>query len=695
MNNDLINADNIETTPPTWQHPVLPSPAVQGSLLITTNNFTTPPQDSSLFKFLPMEKLIGVANVKMEYNDVLNKFTIYKAKGHLYNNDQWEYEWEPIGSFENITPEAQEQLLALVYVNYRYDTSTQNTLKVYGIKKSGEEDLLCNIVFISDTVFNTAVQNLQDQIDAISQGTIYGGLATDITTDSENKKHVNVRYDGNDFTVDSNNNLKSNLIDDTSITDKAWSAQQILDYMATHAMKYKGSVNDTSFLPTTADKNDVYLCTSEYDLFVNISNDPQSANWQPFTKIASTVNNYAIELHKSANGLYAQLRYDNIDFIIDNFNNLKSQLIDDTMDGSSVNANKKTYSIVKILQLISQAMHYKGQVATYTDLPATGNVAGDVWNVQDTGDNYAWNGTGWDDLSGEYIAGAGIVITGKTISATGISFVVGAGLQATGSGSTTTLLTKNGNGIEYDNGNALQVKKGSGISVNANGVNVNTGNTTKLVNDNIEVDYSDGLTQDSNNKLAVDVGDGIEIATNKLKICTNFNIKSTALGTDNSKISLYTDGKIAVDTDAVVLTQELLIKKKMPDQSNTDVNISIPNMDKYDMYIIECLGGINPEETGIMLIPSILIANKHANTDVVWATGIAPEFGYTGTTAPQNLCHYGWRLENFNPTTNSIGRVSIWSLNNVATGTWNAYAGYQGPVYWTSPGFALYGIKAR
>ena len=45
-------------------------------------------------------------------------------------------------------------------------------------------------------------------------------------------------------------------------------------------------------------------------------------------------------------------------------------------------------------------MHYKGTVPTYDDLPTSGQTIGDVWNVTETGANYAWNGTGWDELSG-------------------------------------------------------------------------------------------------------------------------------------------------------------------------------------------------------------------------------------------------------------------------------------------------------
>lgn len=49
---------------------------------------------------------------------------------------------------------------------------------------------------------------------------------------------------------------------------------------------------------------------------------------------------------------------------------------------------------------LTSVMHYKGSVATYADLPTSGLTIGDVYNVLEDGSNYAWNGTGWDELSG-------------------------------------------------------------------------------------------------------------------------------------------------------------------------------------------------------------------------------------------------------------------------------------------------------
>ena len=49
---------------------------------------------------------------------------------------------------------------------------------------------------------------------------------------------------------------------------------------------------------------------------------------------------------------------------------------------------------------LSDVFDYKGQKPTYNDLPKSGNKKGDVWNVADTGENYAWSGSEWDCLTG-------------------------------------------------------------------------------------------------------------------------------------------------------------------------------------------------------------------------------------------------------------------------------------------------------
>lgn len=47
---------------------------------------------------------------------------------------------------------------------------------------------------------------------------------------------------------------------------------------------------------------------------------------------------------------------------------------------------------------VSSVYRYRNSVANKDALPTTGNVIGDVYNLEDTGMNVAWNGTSWDEL---------------------------------------------------------------------------------------------------------------------------------------------------------------------------------------------------------------------------------------------------------------------------------------------------------
>ena len=49
---------------------------------------------------------------------------------------------------------------------------------------------------------------------------------------------------------------------------------------------------------------------------------------------------------------------------------------------------------------VSSVYKYKGSVANQSALPSAGQIVGDVYNVEDTGDNYAWDGDKWDKLAG-------------------------------------------------------------------------------------------------------------------------------------------------------------------------------------------------------------------------------------------------------------------------------------------------------
>lgn len=47
---------------------------------------------------------------------------------------------------------------------------------------------------------------------------------------------------------------------------------------------------------------------------------------------------------------------------------------------------------------LTNVYKYKGTVSAVDELPAEGNTAGDVWNVEATDMNYGWTGSAWDPL---------------------------------------------------------------------------------------------------------------------------------------------------------------------------------------------------------------------------------------------------------------------------------------------------------
>ena len=150
--------------------------------------------------------------------------------------------------------------------------------------------------------------------------------------------------------------------------------------------------------------------TGEYSDLLNTPTIDQtynasSANAQSGVAVAGLIANY------SPTSSYANVAFSG-DFA-DLVNVPAAATVDQVYNGSSTNAqsgtavagliaNYMTSSEVTnaINTAVSSVYRYKGSVATYADLPSSGQTVGDVYNVEDTGDNYAWTEDGWDKLAG-------------------------------------------------------------------------------------------------------------------------------------------------------------------------------------------------------------------------------------------------------------------------------------------------------
>ena len=83
---------------------------------------------------------------------------------------------------------------------------------------------------------------------------------------------------------------------------------------------------------------------------------------------------------------------------------VKNQLntsISTKADKTYVDNTLKSYATTKYVdEKVSTVYRYKGNVANKGSLPTDNNVIGDVWNAEDTGKNYVWTGSEWDDIGG-------------------------------------------------------------------------------------------------------------------------------------------------------------------------------------------------------------------------------------------------------------------------------------------------------
>ena len=69
---------------------------------------------------------------------------------------------------------------------------------------------------------------------------------------------------------------------------------------------------------------------------------------------------------------------------------------------------------------IASVMTYKGTKANYAALPSTGNITGDVWHLTDTGAEWAWDGSAWQEL-GTAIDLSGYATKSTTLAGYGIT----------------------------------------------------------------------------------------------------------------------------------------------------------------------------------------------------------------------------------------------------------------------------------
>lgn len=119
-------------------------------------------------------------------------------------------------------------------------------------------------------------------------------------------------------------------------------------------------------------------------------------NWAQFTEItdnSSSDQTVNIQLTKADVGLW---NVDNTSDASKPISNATQTALNAKADASSVYTKAEVDSAISTA--VSSVYKYKGSVASYANLPSTWLTVWDVYNVEDTWDNYAWTWDIWDKL---------------------------------------------------------------------------------------------------------------------------------------------------------------------------------------------------------------------------------------------------------------------------------------------------------
>lgn len=206
------------------------------------------------------------------------------------------------------------------------------------------------------------------------------------------------------------------IITDTTIYNEShFNYCSIFGVIYVHGMfEYKEN-DDTDFIETcylnTIEKGEKFGVTSNaiYNALQLKADKTQLNDLATKTELnskadASALNNYVTTA--TANTTYAtKVSLNNeVNQLVEEIN-LK---LDDTVAASTYLRKDDANTTYAKKSDISNVYKFKGTKTNYSELPTTGVVTGDVWNITNAdaehgikaGDNVAWSGTAWDNLSG-------------------------------------------------------------------------------------------------------------------------------------------------------------------------------------------------------------------------------------------------------------------------------------------------------
>ena len=266
---------------------------------------------------------------------------------------------------------------------------------VFG-KDAAAQELSVAIFSSPTSVAVNVIYNTETPIDSDITEAKWGNITGNLIDQSDLQAALSLKANASDIPDTSDVLTKT----EASTTYLGISAKAVSAAQADTAVKATQDADGNTITQTYATKSELdqkqpvgsYVNKPEYDAFITqYSKDKATfAIASDVTEqLAAKANTATVntQLAAKANLQHTHAIADVVDL---------QTALDAKLDKSTYNADKATFALKAD---ISTVYKYKGTVADINALPAKKQV-GDVYNLEDTGDNVAWDGNSWDYLGG-------------------------------------------------------------------------------------------------------------------------------------------------------------------------------------------------------------------------------------------------------------------------------------------------------
>ena len=310
------------------------------------------------------------------------------------------------------------ELVTAEWVNDKFDDEA-------GIRKE-EDDKLTGLINAETSARETAIDGLQGQISKEIDDRVYadGELQKQIDQEIELRTSADNNLQGQINTNASaittiNNNITNIQGDITEINEVLETKQDNLteDQLkavnsgVTSATVTQVATNVSNILDLQTNKADITYVDGEVDkLEQAIASEVSTLNTRIDNEVKDIEDAIASEVETINGRIDSEV--DTLEqSITTNVNTINGRIDSEVATLNSaidLKADKSdTYTKAEVDAKVTSVYRFKGTVETIEELPTEGNVEGDVYNVKETGENFAWVGPKgevagfWDDLGGD------------------------------------------------------------------------------------------------------------------------------------------------------------------------------------------------------------------------------------------------------------------------------------------------------